>query len=118
MFMVARSLGCQPRRVKCSCAQLYAAPNGAKKSASASVPINIAPLRGCRAERSIPRTVFRVTQVHPSPTFDHTATSEFRGMTISSTGAHFSRRYSARRASHDLSPAHSIKTKVIRIELR
>jgi hypothetical protein len=41
--IVASSLCCQPRRSEMSCAQLYAAPNGARKSRSASVTINITP---------------------------------------------------------------------------
>ena len=48
--------------VECSCAQIYSAPNGARRSTSASVTINIAPLRGCPAERSITAELL-VTQV-------------------------------------------------------
>ena len=39
-----------PVGVKCFCAQLYFAPKGARKSASASVTMNIAPLRGSAGE--------------------------------------------------------------------
>jgi len=54
MSIVASPQVANPVGVKCSCAQLYAAPNGARKSTSASVTMNIAPLRGCRAELDSP----------------------------------------------------------------
>ena len=43
MFIEASSLYCQPRRGEMSCAHFYAAPNGARRSASASLTINITP---------------------------------------------------------------------------
>src|SRR5258708_4979044 len=68
MFIVSRSLRCQPRRGGMSCTlKVYAAPNGARKSAC-GLYYNIAPLRVARAERSIAASKCR----DPSPISNYT----------------------------------------------